>query len=75
MIENDEDVAGTQAYIERLQTMLCLMRKSETPANYILLSKAYLHEITEREAEIRAYLSRPASENEAADIRQVAETV
>ena len=73
MIETDSDVAGTQAYIERLQKMLCMLRKTETPANYLAMAQGYLNEIAKKETEIRPYLAEPANKAERAAFRQTAE--
>ena len=57
MIDNDTELAGTQAYICKLQQGLATMRKTLPDTEYAQLSAQFLHEIDKKQAEIRAYLS------------------
>ena len=61
MIKSDNELSEIQAYIERLQKMFCMMRKSEEARTQLLMSKSYLADIFLKETEIRAYLTSPGS--------------
>ena len=58
MIQNDEELRATQSRIATLQEILLSLRKTEKPSNYALMSKGYLMEIDNMQAEILEYLSR-----------------
>ncbi|MBC8457064.1 MAG: hypothetical protein H8D67_03600 [Deltaproteobacteria bacterium] len=58
MIQNDEELRATQSRIATSKEVLLSLRKTEKPSNYALMSKGYLMEIDNMQAEILEYLSR-----------------
>lgn len=66
MIHNDAELQAMQERILLFENILAEARKTCSPVNYQAMSERYLAEIERMQAEIRAYLSCPAEQVEAA---------
>jgi hypothetical protein len=62
MIQNDQELKGTQERIAFFCDLVANMRKVETPDSFRLFASSYIAEIEKMNAEVVEYLSRHASE-------------
>lgn len=62
MIQNDSELKATQERIARFESWVAQFRVTTSPAEFKLMSGAYLAEIEKMHAEVMEYLSRHASE-------------
>ncbi len=58
MIADDLQLAAARARVGALEDILVSLRRTETPANYALMSKAYLLDIERTQREIIEYFTR-----------------
>lgn len=62
MIDSDAALETTQAYIQKVQEVLLTLRRSHSPAEYAVMSKAYLAELTKAQRAVALYLATPPVE-------------
>ena len=62
MIQNDQELEGTQERIAYFQRLLAQLRVTATPDEFPLVASGYRAEIEQMQAEVLEYLTRHASE-------------
>ena len=62
MIQNDSELKAMQERIARFESWVAQFRVTTSPAEFKLMSGAYLAEIEKMHAEVMEYLSRHTSE-------------
>ncbi|MBC7932044.1 MAG: hypothetical protein H7Z38_15915 [Rubrivivax sp.] len=62
MIQNDQELEGTQERIAFFCRLVANMRKVEPPESFRLMASSYIAQIEKMNAEVIEYLSRHASE-------------
>jgi hypothetical protein len=62
MIQNDQELQGTQERIAFFCRLVAHMRQAESPTNFHYMASGYLSEIEKMHAEVMVYLGRHASE-------------
>ena len=62
MIQNDTELKATQERIAKFESWVAQFRVTTSPAEFKLMSGAYLAEIEKMHVEVLDYLSRHASE-------------
>jgi hypothetical protein len=62
MIQNDQELKGTQERIVRFESLLAQLRVSASREEFPQVSGSYRREIEKMHAEVMAYLSRHSSE-------------
>lgn len=67
MIQNDQELEGTQERIRFFCRVVARMRQVESPENFPLMASGYLAEIEKMNAEVLEYLKRHASEPQPAE--------
>ena len=67
MIQNDQELRGTQERIAYFYQLLAQFRITASPENYPAMSSGYVTEIEKMQAEVLEYLRRHSSEAKPAE--------
>jgi hypothetical protein len=67
MIQNDQELKGTQERISYFEGLVAQFRVSVQPENFAAMAGAYLAEIEKMHAEVMAYLSHHSSDAQPAE--------
>ena len=67
MIQNDQELKGTQERITYFEGLVAQFRVSVQPENFAAMAGAYLAEIEKMHSEVMAYLSHHSSDTQPAE--------